>query len=661
MPQRKVPPRSRDGVSSFESLARAYLSTLQKEYEKALATGESTPELSYRPVLNEFFNNLAIAINPEVEVIFEPRQQAQAGRPDWRFYNAKDYGLYGYVEAKGLDIQAAIRSAHYNAQIQKYLKLGAKLVVTDGVEFIFFDPSGARKQLSLIKKPITSGNWAGLSYDARIETSFREFFAASGSRVVSEEGLIREVAIRAAQMSESVRELASLSVGEGFNAAEERTIAALHDLKNLLETHHDPALNRPDVFADFVAQVLAFGLLYAHRVVDDYSDSPHERRTKIENFWNAGSYEAFTGRLRPFRAIIEILRNELASAGRLGVWYQDCLLLLAHIKLQNQQRSAPDYHVLYQSFLNAFDPRVKFDFGAYVTPSELTSYAVRLTQVLIHSQMDGVSLYAENNKIIDPCCGTATFLEHLLKFSDDLNHLPFITGFEILPAPYALAHYRLSMLWSDKRLPSKVEIVLTNTLSDELERNIAHDNQKNLVKSEQDVARNLSRPPLTLVIGNPPSSDSYTHADGEFFNIINRLVDDFRPPKAKRTGRQNTQKQLQNPFIKFLRWASAKLEKSHPGVLAFVLPASFADKETYKYARKWIAERFPLLWVLDLDEDLRTGSGASSLFYTQQGRLLLIALTAPEIQPEKAKLQKRNRGRFSVLFLCRSLLRSVPE
>jgi len=118
-----------------------------------------------------------------------------------------------------------------------------------------------------------------------------------------------------------------------------------------------------------VAQVLIFGLLYAHRIVIGPNDTPVERRDKIGSFWSASSsHTALIEKLRPFRALLEVLGDELGSQGPLGVWYQDCLLLLAHVELDQGQRSSPDYHLLYEKFLSAFDPDTRFDFGAFYTP-----------------------------------------------------------------------------------------------------------------------------------------------------------------------------------------------------------------------------------------------------------------------------------------------------
>jgi hypothetical protein len=628
---------------AFEEIVQRYLSRLQEEITQAYRTGQYTPELSYRPALDEFFLELAQSIDPHIRRVFEPKKQAKAGRPDWRFYNEVSLGVYGYVESKGLDVNANIPVGQYQEQVNRYLTLGSKVILTDGIEFIFFDPADdTPRRFLLVQKPIIADDWTELRLNLLLEGQFRIFFEEAGFRRCSEEELIRQVAQRAVQLSKSVQELSDLPAGAGLTDFENRTIDVLRELKTILEEHHDPALRTPKVFADFVAQVLIFGLLYAHRIVTGEADTPIERSKKIQDFWFDVLYDDYTERLRPFRALVEILGDELETLGPLGTWYQDCLLLLAYIELEEDQRAAPDYHELYESFIAVFDPQARFDFGIYYTPSELAQFAVKLTQSIIASELPGTSLYEENNKLIDPCCGTGTFLEQLITHSGGQSDLPSIIGFEILPAPYALAHYRLSMIGPEKRYPRKLSIVLTNTLSDELER--AKENEpQNLIEAEQAIARELTRPPLTLIIGNPPSSDSAEKNDegewGANYEIIKQALDDFRPPPEDRTARQNTQKQLKNKFVKFLRWSCAKLEDHAPNILTFVLPASFAEHPSYRYARRWMASQFNKIWVLDLDLDARTGMRASSIFKTMQGRILLAALTnLPERRDEECQV-----------------------
>lgn len=88
---------------SFIDIARAYLRDLRKELDTAQSSGEATPELSFRGSLDNFFKNLADCVNPNIRVILEPKNQGKAGRPDWRFHDSVTMGVYGYVEAKGMN------------------------------------------------------------------------------------------------------------------------------------------------------------------------------------------------------------------------------------------------------------------------------------------------------------------------------------------------------------------------------------------------------------------------------------------------------------------------------------------------------------------------------------------------------------------------------
>lgn len=331
--------------------------------------------------------------------------------------------------------------------------------------------------------------------------------------------------------------------------------------------------------------------------------------------------------------MIELLQEELNSLGPIGTWYQDCCLFFAYIRLDQNQTAIPDYHKLYEKFLSIFDPKTRFDFGAFYTPKELAKFSVKAVQAIVETELN-LSLYNKNNKLIDPCCGTGTFLEQLLITSEESN-LPKIIGFEILPAPYALAHYRIGMLSQGHVLPRNLSIILTNTLSDDLEKEYSESENSSLtlVQEEQAIARELAKPPLTLVIGNPPSSDSSAQSSTTNLLIIESLLEDFRPPIVERSNRQNIQKQTKNEFTRFLRWSCNKVLLSKPGLLVLVLPSSFAEQESYLYARKWLVKNFPKLWILDIDKDGRTGVESNSIFNTLQGRVLFIAYTG---MPEDA-------------------------
>jgi hypothetical protein len=300
--------------------------------------------------------------------------------------------------------------------------------------------------------------------------------------------------------------------------------------------------------------------------------------------------------------------------------------MLAHIQLKDEQIKQPDFHELYETFLSVYDPETRFDYGAYYTPRSLAFYTVNLVKAVIKGTLPNLKLETTEHKVIDPCCGTGTFIEAMLE-RFNLGPNSSIIGFEILPAPYALAHYRMTML--GEKYPDNIKIILTNTLSDNLFEEVKIKESDNeitaLLLQEQQVAYKLANPPLTIIVGNPPSSDSSFQVANEG-DMIKKMMEDFKPDASLRKGRQNIQKQLTNEFAKFLRWTIDRAEKSIPSVFALILPSGFVKYNSYKFARKYLSEKISDLWILEFDTDNRTGAEASNVFTTLQGRLVLVGV-----------------------------------
>lgn len=609
---------------TFQQIAEQYFKELKREVSVGTSSGEATDELSYRTSLDNFFKNVSAKIDGKIDIIPEPKNQGRLGRPDWRFHNSESMGVYGYVEAKGIDQLSEINISNYQEQVERYLILGNPVILTDGIDFVLFTPDKKKKIFSLCAKPV---NWTKPEFNLELEVLFKTFFKKVGYRKVSENQLVNEVAKRARLLSNELQELLELEDDEAENEAESTTLKLLKELKRTAEQSHDKSLIDNTAFAGFIAQILTFGLLYAHRVVDKSSKNPKDKYEKIHNFWFSVLEEDYSDKLIPFKTLVKELKSELDSdLSRLGIWYDDLRRLLAHIQLTSEQISLPDFHELYETFLAVYDPKTRFDYGAYYTPRSLAFYTVNLVKAVIKKSLPDLKLETTKHKIIDPCCGTGTFIEAMLE-RFQLRSDSSIIGFEILPAPYALAHYRIAML-RDK-YPDNIKIVLTNTLSDNLfeEKQINEDDSEIsvLLLQEQQVAYQLSSPPLTIIIGNPPSSDSKFQVANEG-KIITNLLEDFKPSSTNRTARQNTQKQLTNEFVKFLRWSIDRAEKSIPSVFALILPSSFAKHPSYKFARKYLAEKISDLWILEFDTDNRTGAEGSNVFETLQGRLILVGV-----------------------------------
>lgn len=607
-------------MERLNTIIKYYINKLERDYRTAIETGNATPELSFRPALDDFLEQISKYINPQIDRIFEPRQQGKYGRPDWLFNNNSTMGIYGYVEAKGFNPDITLNPRDYESQVKRYLYLGNPVILTDGVDFIVYNPNGTSKLTSICKKPI---NWANIEINTDILPVLREFFKEEGFRTVSEKQLVSELSKRAKYLCEDIESILNLEEDEAENETERNTIIALKHLWDIASKRHNISLKDNHTFAGFVAQILAFGLLYAHRFINSEGITPQEKYQKLQVFWSSPMFKKPVLRLQPFKTLVDALSEELNSSfSKIGIWYNNTRRLLSCIRLSDLQISTPNFHELYESFLATYDGQTRNDFGAWYTPMCLAEYAAKFVNKILPSVLPGELVNGKALKVIDPCCGTGTFIEAVLK-NIKLYDGSQIIGFEILPVPYALANYRISML--DVKDEPDIEVILTNTLSDSTFKHTkikdgATDVVSTFFLKEQRKAKKLSSPPLTLIIGNPPCSDSVTiNNEGK---IISKLMEDFRPRVRK--GRSNKQKQLANEMTKFLRWCLYKAEKSSPSVFALVLPSTFAQNESFLNARKYLVEHVSEMWVLDFDIDNRAGHNAENLFNTLQGRLLLV-------------------------------------
>lgn len=614
-------------MEQLNNIISKYISNLSKDYQTGETTGNTTAELSFRPALDGFFVEIMKFFGKDIQRIFEPRTQGKYGRPDWMFSNAKTMGIYGYVEAKGFNPNVVLNPKDYESQVKRYLYLGNPVILTDGIDFILYKPSGATEMVSICSKPI---NWENVQPNTDALTMFRDFFKEEGFRTISEKQLVAELSGRAKHLCADLESILSLEEDEAENKTERDTIVSLKNLWDIAKKNHDKSLVDNHTFAGFVAQILSFALLYAHRFVNEKDITPSEKYERLHSFWTSAAFKRDALRLSPFRTLLDALSDELESKlSKLGIWYDNTRRLLSCVRLSDQQVTAPNYHELYEAFLKEYDGKTRNDFGAWYTPMCLAEYAVNFVNHVLPSVLPGESVEGKAVKIIDPCCGTGTFIEAVV------NKLPLhegsqIIGFEILPVPYALSNYRISMLEAAEKCD--IEIVLTNTLSDSTFKSVrieggSTDAVSMFFRNEQKKALKLSKPPLTVIIGNPPCSDSADISNEG--KQIAKLMGDFRPPVRK--GRRNDQKQLVNEMTKFLRWCLFKADLSRPSVFSLVLPSTFANNVSFVTARKFLTEKVSEMWVLEFDVDNRAGHQAENLFNTLQGRLLLVG-TLKEIE-----------------------------
>ncbi|GAH08841.1 unnamed protein product, partial [marine sediment metagenome] len=200
----------------------------------------------------------------------------------------------------------------------------------------------------------------------------------------------------------------------------------------------------------------------------------------------------------------------------------------------------------YETFLMAYDPKVREMRGVYYTPEPVVSYIVRSIDHLLKARFDKPQGLADPNVyVLDPAVGTATFLYMVVNEIHDAiasqgqkglwndyvaeKLLPRIFGFELLMAPYAIAHLKLGLLLKETgyqfQSDQRLGIYLTNTLEEAFKKSELLAGFNEYIVDEANAAAEIKKEkPIMVVLGNPPYSVSSLNR-GEW---IDTLLDDYK-------------------------------------------------------------------------------------------------------------------------------------
>jgi predicted helicase len=350
----------------------------------------------------------------------------------------------------------------------------------------------------------------------------------------------------------------------------------------------------------------------------------------------------------------------------------------------------PTVH-FYETFLAAYDPRLRERRGVYYTPNPVVSYIVRSVDALLKSEFNLPGGLADTTKvdddrhkvlILDPACGTATFLYHVIALIREefmlggnagmwssyvRDHLlPRIFGFELLMAPYAVAHFKLALQLAGHDLPEaqqdawaydfgseeRLQIYLTNALEKAIEEPPRLIGPTRIVTREAQAANQVKQDmPIMVVIGNPPYSVSSSN-QGEH---IEELMDSYK--EAVR-DEQNIQP-LSDDYIKFIRFAHDRVERTGYGVIGMITNHTYLSGLIHRGMREELLKTFDQIYVLNLHgnavvkETAPDGSKDENVFDIRQGVAIVFLVKSGSGQ-DKAKvayadLWGRRKSKYSFL------------
>jgi len=635
-----------------------YLSEINKAYLRGDAT-----EHTHRPALKVLIETLA----KKITATNEPKRTV-CGAPDYvvsRRINGLDQN-FGYIEAK--DIGTNLTQVAKTEQIKRYLPGFDNFILTDYIEFRWY--VNGKRQLTAKLAEESAGKFkATEENETKVHELLEAFLSQKPEKIKIPKELATKIAHKARMMRDIIKKTFQQEEKSGtlHGQFEAFKVVLLHDLSE-------------EQFADMYAQTICYGLFSARCHIEE------------ETLLGKDKYAAFHGmddrakeltrehaayllpKTNPFFRDIfgDIAGPKLDDR---IVWLVDDLVeLLKQADMgvilrdfaRRKKRKDPVFH-FYETFLAEYDPKMRKKRGEYYTPDEVVSYIVRSVDILLKEKFGLKRGLADDSKIkgkdlhrliiLDPAVGTGTFLFEVIdqiykRFSHQKGMwsgyvkehlLPRIFGFELMMAPYAVAHMKLGLQLAetgyDFSSDERLGIYLTNTLEE------AEETTKNLFAqylSKEAVAANKVKKdlPIMVVLGNPPYSGhsankSWEVVDGKKVpNFIGRLLQDYYKVDGQPLGERNP-KWLQDDYVKFIRFGQWRIEQTRVGILALITNHSYLDNPTFRGMRQQLMNVFSDIYILDLHgnskkkETCPDGSPDKNVFDIQQGVAIGIFVKEP--------------------------------
>ena len=571
----------------------------------------------------------------------------ECGTPDIQVYQRRQ--LVGFVENKrpGLDLESIHADSERDApasrdgrQLQRYRKALHNLLLTNH-RSVFWYVQGERIAAADLEDP------------AQSDPILHQFVQQDLPPVKNASVLVSRMADLARLLRDNLRGALSNTSPGGMRTQ-------LHQAQAFLNQSLDE-----DDFADMVAQTVAYGL-FAARV--------HEPDRPIIWALAPELVPVTNPFLQDMLDDLSSMRVRRAARLRGENWSGHVHLLIDLLNGTDIRACLEGFGAgngstdpviyFYEHFLRLYDPEQRKELGVYYTPDPVVDFIVRsvdeilrhrfgLTDGLADSSRLAKPATAKGNQaesathrvhILDPACGTGSFLYRVVGrirqslasnqgvwqdyVKEDL--LPRLHGFEFQMAPHTIAHIKMAWLlqaldlpvderkaWEvdlDNRDLARFGIYLTNSL--DLDPPGAAQQGLDLALADEAVAagRVKSEVPVMVVLGNPPykgqSANPSRTPDGKP-TPIGKLIEDYNKVGGASLGEANS-KWLQDDYVKFIRAAQDRIERTGSGVVAFITNHQFLDAVTFRGMRSSLMETFDELYFLNLHGNLRTGSPSAN-------------------------------------------------
>jgi len=617
---------------------KTYIQSLQTD----LARGNAS-EHTHRPALKILLESLG----ERLTATNEPRQVTDCGKPDMAVYRGPV--LLGYLETK--DVGINLDTEEKGPQLKRYRDALPNLILTDYLEFRWYVKGERRAAVSL----------GHVERDGRVKAK-KEALAAVGELLAQflalklpSIGTAKELALRMANLAGLMHNAALKTLEmepdtgtlKGWLAAFEKTLV--------------PNLS-PEQFSDMYAQTLTYGLFAAKVSMGTGQDLRRDTAAGLLPETNPFLKRLFYHLAGPeVPPTVSWVVDDMVSLLNAA----DLEAVMADFGRGSLEKD-PVVH-FYETFLAAYDPEKRKVRGVYYTPEPVVSYIVRAIDHLLKDRFGRPwGLADRNTLILDPACGTGTFLHSVISLIYDTlcaqgqaggwpsyvsqSLLPRIFGFELLMAPYAVAHLKLGLLLQEKGFDfppgQRLGVYLTNTLDEGFKKAEVLPLAGFITEESNSAARIKKEDPIEVVLGNPPYSGHSANASlrrevgltGTVKTVrtfIGQLIEDYRQVDGKPLGEKNP-KWLQDDYVKFLRWGQWRITQTGRGILAMITNHGYLDNPTFRGMRQQLMQTFSEIYLLNLHGNAKKkevcpdGSKDENVFDIQQGVAIGLFMKSPD-------------------------------
>ena len=632
--------------TKLTAAVETYFADLGRIRASGGATGERS---SYGPLAN-LLDTIGATLRPKVFCVGELADQG-VGHPDFGLYGAKQVQRgrprEGQVPERGV---VEVKSSHddmqagaVREQVGRYWSRYRLVLVTNLREFVLVgeDTEGHEATLEAFR---LAGSEA--VFERRLQTPrafAREFGTGLGEylcRALSHRAALAEPKDLAWLLASYARDGLARVEAAGDAPSLKAVRSALEEALGVRFEGEKGAR----FFHSTLVQTLFYGVFSAWvlwaRAGAESDDGSRPRFRPSESGFGGGVGTAkFDWRIAVWHLRAPVLRalfQQLSDPGRLqplGLvevldWTAAALDRVdqsAFFARFNEGEAVPYF---YEPFLEAFDPALRKQLGVWYTPTEVVRYMVARVDRALKDDLDiPDGLAAENVYVLDPCCGTGAYLaEALRRIAANLEGRGLgalagarvkqaaterVFGFEIMPAPFVVAHLQVGLTMQDLDAPladdgtERAGVFLTNALTGWEPRTTKPLPFPELEEERDRAERVKQEAPILVILGNPP----YNGFAGMAVDEERELSESYRTPKRVRRPEGQG---LNDLYVRFFRMAERRIaEKTGRGVVCFISNYSWLDGLSFTGMRERYLEAFDAVRIDCLNGDkYKTGKVA---------------------------------------------------